>query len=46
MKTGTDVGYGTLTHLLVKHLTDQPGLGVHYESEVVGLDRRRMGAGA
>ncbi len=37
--TGTDVDYGTLTHLLVKHLKDQPGFGVQYESKVVGLDR-------
>jgi len=37
--TGTDVDYGTLTHLLVKHLSEQSGFGVHYDSEVVGLDR-------
>ena len=41
--TGTDVDYGTLTHLLVKHLAAQPGFGVHYESKVVGLDREEDG---
>ncbi len=41
--TGTDVDYGTLTHLLVKHLSDQPGFGVDYESQVVGLDREQDG---
>ena len=43
MKTGTDVDYGTLTHLLMKHLGAQPGFGVYYESEVVGLDREADG---
>ena len=28
--TGTDVDYGAMTHLLVKHLSDQPGFQVHY----------------
>ena len=37
--TGTDVDYGALTHLLVKHLSDQPGFHLHYNREVVGLDR-------
>lgn len=41
--TGTDVDYGTLTHLLVKHLSGQPGFDVHYESKVVGLDREQDG---
>ena len=41
--TGTDVDYGALTHLLVKHLTDQPGFDVHYNREVVGLDREADG---
>jgi malate dehydrogenase (quinone) len=43
MKTGTDVDYGTLTHLLMKHLSSQAAFGVHYESEVVGLDREQDG---
>jgi malate dehydrogenase (quinone) len=37
--TGTDVDYGALTHLLVKHLSAQPGFSVHYNRKVVGLDR-------
>jgi malate dehydrogenase (quinone) len=41
--TGTDVDYGALTHLLVKHLSDQPGFHVHYNREVVGLDREEGG---
>ena len=43
MVTGTDVDYGTLTHLLVKHLSDQPGFGVHYDHKVTGLDREADG---
>jgi malate dehydrogenase (quinone) len=41
--TGTDVDYGALTHLLVKHLSDQPGFDVHYNRKVVGLDREGDG---
>ena len=41
--TGTDVDYGALTHLLVEHLSDQPGFHVHYNREVVGLDREEGG---
>jgi len=41
--TGTDVDYGALTHLLVKHLSDQPGFSVHYNRKVVGLDRENDG---
>jgi malate dehydrogenase (quinone) len=41
--TGTDVDYGALTHLLVKHLSDQPGFHLHYNREVVGLDREDNG---
>jgi malate dehydrogenase (quinone) len=41
--TGTDVDYGALTHLLVKHLSDQPGFNVYYNSKVVGLDREPDG---
>jgi hypothetical protein len=40
MITGTDVDYGALTHLLVKHLTAQPGFAVHYNSKVEGLERQ------
>jgi malate dehydrogenase (quinone) len=32
-----------LTHLLVKHLSDQPGFHVHYNRKVVGLDREDDG---
>ena len=43
MITGSDVDYGALTHLLVKHLSDQPGFDLHYNREVVGLDREQDG---
>jgi Malate:quinone oxidoreductase (Mqo)/Cytochrome bd terminal oxidase subunit II len=43
MITGSDVDYGALTHLLVKHLSDQPGFDVHYNRKVVGLDREQDG---
>lgn len=43
MPTGTDVDYGTLTHLLFEHLSAQPGFDVHYDSTVVGLDREPDG---
>ena len=39
MITGTDVAYGSLTHLLVSHLSAQPGFAVHYNRRVTGLDR-------
>lgn len=39
MVTGTDVDYGALTHLLVAHLASQPGVAIHYQRKVVGLDR-------
>ena len=42
--TGTDVDYGALTHLLVKHLSAQPGVSVHYNRRVVELDRGDNGA--
>src|SRR5215468_6019022 len=42
--TGTDVDYGALTHLLVRHLSVQPGVSVHYKRRVVGLDREQNGA--
>jgi malate dehydrogenase (quinone) len=42
--TGTDVDYGALTHLLVKHLAAQPGVSVHYKQRVVSLDRKQNGA--
>src|ERR1700719_4539024 len=41
--TGTDVDYGALTHLLVNHLSAQPGFEVHYDSKVVGFDREGDG---
>ncbi len=37
--TGTDVDYGSLTHLLMKHLAAQPGVRVHYRHRVTGLAR-------
>ena len=44
MVTGTDVDYGALTRLLVKHLAAQPGVSVHYKSRVVDLSRESNGA--
>jgi malate dehydrogenase (quinone) len=41
--TGTDVDYGALTHLLIKHLSSQTGFDVHYNRKVVGLDREDNG---
>ncbi len=41
--TGTDVAYGSLTHLLVAHLTAQPGVSVHYKHRVDGLKREPDG---
>ncbi|MCF4127499.1 malate dehydrogenase (quinone) [Methylobacterium sp. SyP6R] len=41
--TGTDVDYGALTHLLVAQLSAQDGFSVHYDREVVGLDREPDG---
>jgi malate dehydrogenase (quinone) len=41
--TGTDVDYGALTHLLVNHLTSQPGFSTHYNRKIVGLDREDDG---
>jgi malate dehydrogenase (quinone) len=41
--TGSDVDYGALTHLLIRHLSDQPGCGVHYNRKVVDLDREDDG---
>jgi malate dehydrogenase (quinone) len=41
--TGSDVDYGALTHLLVKHLSDQPGFDLQYNRKVVGLDREPDG---
>ncbi len=41
--TGTDVDYGSLTHLLVAQLAAQPGFSVHYEQRVVGLHREGDG---
>ena len=43
ISTGTDVDYGTLTHLLVAHLSNQSAFDVHYDSQVVGLDREQDG---
>ncbi|WP_393987966.1 malate dehydrogenase (quinone) [Xanthobacter sediminis] len=41
--TGTDVDYGALTHLLVAHLAAQPGVGVTYNHQVVGLEQEQGG---
>jgi len=43
MVTGTDVDYGSLTHLLVAQLAGQPGFSVHYKQRVVGLERQGNG---
>jgi len=43
MITGTDVDYGTLTHLLLQNLQAQSGFEVHYDSKVIGLDREGDG---
>ena len=32
--TGTDVDYGALTHLLVGHLTDQPGFSLFHQKSI------------
>lgn len=39
MITGADVDYGTLTHLMIGHLTAQPDCSVHYLHEVRDLER-------
>jgi malate dehydrogenase (quinone) len=41
--TGTDVDYGSLTHLLVAQLVAQAGFSVHYKQRVVGLEREGDG---
>jgi malate dehydrogenase (quinone) len=41
--TGTDVDYGALTHLLIKHLSAQPGVSVRYNHRVVDLERQQNG---
>ncbi|MFK8250915.1 malate dehydrogenase (quinone) [Ancylobacter terrae] len=41
--TGTDVDYGSLTHLLVAQLKAQSGFEVNYKRQVVGLDREANG---
>jgi malate dehydrogenase (quinone) len=41
--TGTDVDYGSLTHLLVAHLQSQDEVAVHYNRKVVGLSREDDG---
>nr|WP_312013303.1 malate dehydrogenase (quinone) [Bradyrhizobium sp. cir1] len=41
--TGTDVDYGSLTHLLVHHLVGQPGCAAHYKSCVTDLVREQDG---
>jgi malate dehydrogenase (quinone) len=43
MITGADVDYGALTHLLVAALSAQPGFAVHYNRQVVALDRENGG---
>ncbi len=43
MRTGSDVDYGTLTHLLVAALDSQSDFAVHYDSEVHGLTRDENG---
>ena len=43
MMTGSDVDYGTLTHLLVAALDGRPGFEVRYGAEVSDLSRRDDG---
>lgn len=43
--TGTDVDYGALTHMLVRHLSAQPDVQVLYQHRVTGLRRETGGAG-
>jgi malate dehydrogenase (quinone) len=43
MITGTDVDYGSLTHLLVSHLVSQSGCTVHYKSCVTDLVHEQDG---
>ena len=41
--TGTDVDYGSLTHLLVHHLESLSGFSVHYKNRVTHLAREKDG---
>ncbi len=41
--SGSDVDYGALTHLLIAALSRQSGFGVHYNRQVVALDREDGG---
>jgi malate dehydrogenase (quinone) len=41
--TGTDVDYGSLTHLLVHHLVSRSGCAAHYKSCVTDLSREQDG---
>lgn len=41
--TGTDVDYGSLTHLLMRHLSAQPGVQVLYKHRILGLRRENGG---
>ncbi len=41
--TGTDVDYGSLTHLLMQHLAAQSGVQILYKHEVTGLKRDPAG---
>jgi malate dehydrogenase (quinone) len=38
MVTGTDIDYGSLTHLLIKQLESQAGFSVHYDHKVTNLE--------
>ncbi len=40
MVTGTDVDYGAVTRGLLRHLSTQPGVGIHYRQRVTDLTRR------
>jgi malate dehydrogenase (quinone) len=42
--TGTDVDYGALTHLLIKHVAAQLAVSMHYKHRVVDLDWEQNGA--
>jgi malate dehydrogenase (quinone) len=43
MITGTEVDYGALTHLLMRHLQAQRGFAVHYKHKVVDLEHLHDG---
>ena len=43
METGTDVNFGALTRVLLKHLEKQPGVTIHLQHEVRDLEKEKDG---